>query len=137
MKGVRPSALRSGSPWQPVIAKPPRTQSSLISPAGSGLPCMWSPARARADCRRAAPTFAFRLTIEAEPMTDNILFDLPGKVAVINGSTKGNGKAIAEAQTAAGAKVTISSRRKERCETVAGERGHSGGEALVMSRAPA
>ena len=47
------------------------------------------------------------------------LFDLTGKIAVITGSTKGIGKAIAERMAQAGARVVISSRKAERCTEVA------------------
>jgi NAD(P)-dependent dehydrogenase (short-subunit alcohol dehydrogenase family) len=47
------------------------------------------------------------------------LFDLTGKVAVITGSSKGIGKAIAERLAEHGAKVVISSRKLGPCEEVA------------------
>jgi NAD(P)-dependent dehydrogenase (short-subunit alcohol dehydrogenase family) len=47
------------------------------------------------------------------------LFDLTGKVAVITGSSKGIGKAIAERMAEQGAKVVISSRKAGPCEEVA------------------
>lgn len=47
------------------------------------------------------------------------LFDLTGKVAIVTGSTKGIGLAIAEALGQAGAKVVISSRKADKCEEVA------------------
>ena len=47
------------------------------------------------------------------------LFDLTGKVAIITGSSRGIGRAIAEAMADQGAKVVISSRKKEACDEVA------------------
>lgn len=49
------------------------------------------------------------------------LFDLTGKVAVITGSTKGIGEAIAHRFAEHGARVVISSRKSDACARVAGE----------------
>lgn len=49
------------------------------------------------------------------------LFDLTGKTAVITGSTKGIGKAIAERMAEHGANVIISSRKQNACEEVTEE----------------
>ncbi|WP_380873162.1 short-chain dehydrogenase [Sphingomonas sp. DBB INV C78] len=47
------------------------------------------------------------------------LFDLTGKVAIITGSSRGIGRAIAEAMADQGAKVVISSRKQDACDEVA------------------
>lgn len=47
------------------------------------------------------------------------LFDLTNKVAIVTGSSRGIGRAIAEALADAGARVVISSRKQPACETVA------------------
>ena len=47
------------------------------------------------------------------------LFDMSGKVAVITGSSRGIGRAIAEHMADHGAKVVISSRKQAACDEVA------------------
>lgn len=49
------------------------------------------------------------------------MFDLTGKAAIVTGSSKGIGRAIAEALARAGAKVVVSSRKADACEAVAAE----------------
>lgn len=60
------------------------------------------------------------------------LFDLDGKTAVITGSTKGIGKAIAMEMAAHGANVVISSRKADACDAVAQEVRDAGGEAVAI-----
>ena len=60
------------------------------------------------------------------------LFDLTGKVAVITGSSKGIGRAIAERMAEHGAKVVISSRKTDACDAVARTIVERGGEATAI-----
>jgi len=54
-------------------------------------------------------------------MSKNTLFDLVGKVALLTGSSKGMGRAMAEGLAEHGARVVISSRKLDQCEATAEE----------------
>ena len=63
------------------------------------------------------------------------LFDLSGKVAIVTGSSRGIGRAIAEAMAAQGATVVISSRNQDACDEVAAaiNAEHGEGKAIAVA----
>jgi len=60
------------------------------------------------------------------------LFDLTGKTAVVTGSSRGIGRAIAGALAEAGARVVVSSRKAEPCEEAAAAIRAAGGTAVAI-----
>jgi NAD(P)-dependent dehydrogenase (short-subunit alcohol dehydrogenase family) len=61
------------------------------------------------------------------------LFDLSGKVAVITGSSRGIGRAIAEHMADHGAQVVISSRKQQACEEVASAINAKAGKEVALA----
>lgn len=60
-------------------------------------------------------------------------YDLTGKVAIITGSTRGIGNAIARTMAHYGAAVVITGRKQEACDAVAAEIEAEGGKALGVA----
>ena len=61
------------------------------------------------------------------------LFDLSGRTALITGSSRGIGRAIAVRMAEAGARVVVSSRKREACDEVVDEIRKAGGEAVAVA----
>lgn len=68
-------------------------------------------------------------------MSEKNLFDLTGQVAIITGSSRGIGRAIAERMAEHGARVVISSRKLQACEEVvqAINAKHGAGRAVAIA----
>ncbi|MFY0602903.1 MAG: glucose 1-dehydrogenase [Flavobacteriaceae bacterium] len=66
-------------------------------------------------------------------MNSNQQYSLEGKVAIITGSSKGIGKAIAKGLAEKGAQVVISSRSQEACDTVVNELTKEGLKAIGIA----
>lgn len=63
------------------------------------------------------------------------IFDMTGQVAIVTGSSRGIGRAIAEEMAVHGAKVVISSRKQDACDAVAAEINakHGAGTAIAVA----
>ena len=65
-------------------------------------------------------------------------FDFTDKVVIVTGSTKGLGRAMASGFAASGAKLVVSSRKQDLCDSVAAElRAATGADVLPLDRGPA
>ena len=91
-----------------------------------------SPSPAPDTTPATAPATAPATTPAASPAP---LFSLEGKVAIVTGSSRGIGRAIAERMAEQGARVVISSRKPEPCQAVAREIGarHGAGRAIAVA----
>ena len=68
-----------------------------------------------------------------ETQPEKALFDLTGKVAVITGASKGIGEDMARVFARFGAKVVVSSRKQDACDTLANDIRTQGGDATGIA----
>src|ERR1700734_4310753 len=61
------------------------------------------------------------------------LFDMTGKVAVVTGSSRGIGRAIAERMAEHGARVVISSRKQQACDDIASAINDKAGKPVALA----
>lgn len=62
----------------------------------------------------------------------NGLYSLEGKVAIVTGSSRGIGRSIAHCMAEQGAKIIVTSRKQEACDTVVEELRAKGAEAIAI-----
>lgn len=66
-------------------------------------------------------------------MTNDALFDVRGRVALVTGASSGLGAHFARLLASRGAKVAAAARRRDRLEALVGEVRAAGGEAIALS----
>lgn len=86
-----------------------------------------------ADAWLSSRSIDNKLLGDGERVMTSTLFDLTGKVAVITGSSRGIGRAIAERMAEHGAKVVVTSRKLDACEEVVKAIKAKGGEAIALT----
>ncbi|MDX2233406.1 MAG: SDR family NAD(P)-dependent oxidoreductase [Hyphomonadaceae bacterium] len=66
-------------------------------------------------------------------VTPNVSFDLTGQTALVTGASSGLGRRFAGVLAAAGAKVAVAARRRDRLDALAGEIAGAGGTAAAIT----